>query len=368
MRGNDRMKKKSILLCFILIGVFMFACAPKDTKDDVLAEKNTKNNETKQNQVSSKDVSADNNTSKKYGIWVTYWDTQNIEKELEILKDGISSISYFAAYFNELEKPFIQEETTKTYELLKDSYSSNGYKSYLTFVNDLLKEDGTSSLKDTNLLYHLLLTKESRTLHINEILTMTIEGGYDGIEMDYEAIKTDKKLWKLYLKFIKELYQTAVSKNIAVRVILEPSAPVDEFAFPEGPEYVMMCYNLYGYGTKPGPKANPKFIKSLVNKMKKIKGEIGFAFATGGFDFAEDETVEQLSEIQVVERMKEYDVMSYRDKNSQCLVYTYEDGGVIHEVWYADNTTIQSWIRVVEDAGDYGIFIWRLGGNLTLNP
>jgi len=104
-----------------------------------------------------------------------------------------------------------------------------------------------------------------------------------------------QELLRLFIKFIDELYVAATKKELLIRVLLEPNSIIEKFTLPGGPEYVMMCYNLYGYGTKPGPKANKDFLISMVEKMSRIPGKKGFAVANGGFDFHESGSVEQIS-------------------------------------------------------------------------
>ena len=42
----------------------------------------------------------------------------------------------------------------------------------------------------------------------------------------------------------------------------------DEPEFSEGASYVVMCYNLYGNGTEPGPKEDPENINLYDGEMK----------------------------------------------------------------------------------------------------
>ncbi|BCN30150.1 glycoside hydrolase family 18 protein [Anaeromicropila herbilytica] len=376
------MKSRIVIILYLIIELLlMTGCSTLDNKNKIIT-----NDRSGATSVNSKKNESD--PAKKLSVWITYWDSNHVEKELGILKDRIGTISYFAVYFNEHNEPFIREETTGMLQYVKQTYGDYQYQNYLTFVNDLVKSDGTSSLKDTNLLRKLFATKESRSNHIDEIIHMVKEGGYSGIEIDYEAIKKDITLWNSYIQFIKELYQKASGENLPVRIILEPNVTSEEITLPKGPKYIMMCYNLYGYGTAAGPKANPQFIKGLVEKMTHMIGKIyednksevnanvnkncedtiGFALATGGFDFADNEKVTQLTQSQAVELMNSYETISKRDKDSQCQVFTYKENGIKHEVWYADNTTIKSWMQVIDEMGDYEIVLWRLGSNVDLTP
>ncbi|WP_313134896.1 glycosyl hydrolase family 18 protein [Anaerocolumna sp.] len=352
------MKKSVLNLCLLLICIIITGCSnkggsPKDKEETKKDHQDT---------VDEKKESFEG----KFSVWTTYWDTKTIDNEIGSLQEYIDSICYFAAYFKEDKGPFIPEKVTDTYGSIQTDFKSLAFKSYLTFVNDLLLEDGSSSLKDTELLYTLLSSEEVRSNHINEILQMTMQGGFDGIEIDYEGMKKDIALWNLYVQFVNELYQAAVGEDILVRIILEPGIPVEEhFDFPDGPEYVMMCYNLYGYGTKPGPKADKEFLLEMVNKMEKLPGKVNFAVATGGFDFAKDGKVVQVTGQEAVQLIEEYSTTPIRDEKSKSMVFSYiDDRGISHEVWFADKETIQYWFDVIKEAGDYELSLWRIGGNI----
>jgi spore germination protein len=299
-----------------------------------------------------------------YSVWATYWDTSDLEYEIGKMKENISQICYFAAYFDQNKKIFIPEQVTESFKKVRTLDSSGEYKHYLTFVNDLLLESDKSSLKDVNLLYSLLGNKESRGKHIEEIVYLASKEGFQGIEIDYEAINKDLGLWEHFIKFINELYISTENNNLSLRVILEPNAPLDRINLPEGPEYVMMCYNLHGYGTVPRPKANKKFIEDLVRKTETLPGRVNFALATGGYDFQENGLVNSLTEKEATELLALYEQSLLRDEESRALVFNYRDSqGVNHEVWYADKVTIDYWIDIIRSTGNNRISLWKIGGN-----
>lgn len=357
--------KKNLLTGLLLFFVIILTACRNDNNKGNPGASDTKEESYSNSQEESGQTETENQV-KTISAWTVYWDT-DILGELEGLGTKLDTLCYFAAYFDENEEPFIPEETTNTFNLVKEQYGDSRYNSYLTFVNDLKKPDSTSSLKDTELLYNLLATEDSREKHINTILSMTLEGSYGGIEIDYEAIKEDDVLWGYFIEFVKQLYASAAEKNIPVRIVLEPNAPTETFSFPEGPEYVMMCYNLYGYGTEPGPKANKEFILEMIKKMQYVPGKKSFAFSVGGFDFKEDGTVEQITEKEALSRREEKITEPVRDNSSQSIYFTYKDSeGKTHQVWYADKETLDAWFRIVTEAGDYGLSLWRLGGNESL--
>jgi spore germination protein len=291
--------------------------------------------------------------------WVTYWDLK-AEEEITVLGKELKNLSYFAVNFDSKNNLVMPKELNDYYNKTK----SGNYNKFITIVNDKINEDGSSALKDTNLLKALLSSPESRSGHVEKIINLAVKYGFDGIDMDYEQIKKDYKLWQDYMLFLEELYEKAERQGLKVRVILEPNTPFDNLNFKEGPTYVIMCYNLHGGFSEPGEKANPQFIKELIEKMSKVPGKKDFAIATGGFDWEANGKTKAVSEIEAKELLKKYNVKAQRDANSQTLFFKYKDDKSIqHEVWYADKETLKSWMRVISEKG-YDISIWRLSGNL----
>ncbi|MBX4259546.1 glycosyl hydrolase [Clostridium estertheticum] len=311
------------------------------------------------NVVSVKATKVVEEKSKNLSAWVAYWDLSS-DKEIRTLDKQLKNICYFAGSFNSNNKLVMPDKLTNYYEETK----GYDYIKYITIVNDKTNSDGSSLLKDTNLLKSLLSNSELRSSHIQEIIDLAVKYQFDGIEIDYEQIKNDIKLWDNYILFINELYQKSEIKGLKLRVVLQPDIPFDKLNFDRGPTYVFMCYNLHGGFSKPGEKSNPKFIRQLIEKTSKIPGNKDFAIATGGFNWASNDKTTPVSEIEADRILKKYGGKIERDKDSLCLFFNYKDeNNIKHEVWYADKITLTSWKKVIIENG-YNISIWRLGGNL----
>lgn len=352
------MKMKGLLFLLTMLAISLTACNNAGNNQQKEKEKNTEGFKNNQN------VNETGPDERNISAWIVYWDT-DILNELSRMEKHIGTLCYFAAYFKEDNSLFIPKEVGDTYSKIEKVYGDKHFKSYLTFVNDIRMNDGSSKLKDTKLLYKLLKTKESRENHAENIVTMASQGGFNGIEIDYEAIRNDNTLWKYFSEFAGELYRRASQKGLPVRIVLESSVPAEKISFPRGPEYVMMCYNLYGYGTEPGPKADKAFLEEMTQKMKTFTN-VNFAIATGGFDFEEGGAAAQLTEEEAASRKEKYSAKVQRDEESRCAVFQYKDDkGKKHEVWYADKETIQYWLEVIRKEGNYGVSLWRLGGNVT---
>lgn len=302
-------------------------------------------------------VLSDANTNN-LSAWVVYWDLSP-DSEIKSINNNLKNVSYFGVYFDTNNNLVIPDELVSYYSKTKN----DSYNKYITIVNDKEISEGKYSHKDVNILKDLLSNEASRSSHIEKIIDLAVKYGFDGIEIDYEKIRKNMQLWNNYILFINELYQKAEDKGLKLRVVLEPEMPFDKLNFSEGPTYVMMCYNLHGSFSGPGEKANPEFIKNLIESMNRIPGKKEFAIATGGFDWGSNGKVSSITEADAVILLKKSNAEVKRDRESQCLFFSYKDeDDISHEIWYADKITLKSWMNVITEKG-YDINIWRLGGN-----
>lgn len=293
------------------------------------------------------------------GAWITYWD-RDIDEEIFKLADQLKEIYYFAVYFKDDGSFVIPDSLIEKYEALdKDKYTN-----YISFVNDVEKADGSAVMKDSKLIMDITGNKENRDKVINNMVNLALKYGFNGIEIDFEGIGKNLDLWGEYNLFINELYETEKENNLKLRVVLEPSIPVEDIQFCQGPVYSVMCYNLHGGFSGPGGKADKTFISDVIKKMQDIPGELRFAVATGGFMWREDGEVKAINEYEGLDNAEIYDSEIKRDEDSQCLYYSFEDeNNLKNEVWYGDVHTLNSWIKIIDENG-YKADLWRLGHNL----
>lgn len=297
--------------------------------------------------------------------WLAYWDLDAGEKDLRRMGKKLNKLSYFAAYFDAADHPFIPWELSEWHREL--AVEKENYETYLTFVNDRQDLDGSKALKDLEVLRRLLADETARKKHIDEIIALTLRGGYDGIELDYERVWRDEEIARYFPKFSDELYEQARKNNLKLRIVLEPGTPFSTVAFSPGPEYVVMLYNLYGTHSGPGPKANKEFIQKTLARMKFLPGKKSVALATGGGQWGDNGERRFLTESEAHDLAVQYGVTTRREESSQCLVFAYNDKGAAYEVWYADGRTINYWISIAKEQGVQNISLWRLGGNIELN-
>lgn len=303
--------------------------------------------------------------SARRSAWLTYWDLAAGAKDLARIGKKLDQLSYFGAYFAEDDTLFLPPALRDQKNEL--AAKQPGYETYLTFVNDKQNADGSMVMKDTEVLRRVLADEAAMEKHIAEIVALTLQAGFDGIEIDYERIWKEEEVGRLFLTFADKLYAKARQNDLKLRLVLEPGTPFAAAAFPPGPEYVVMAYNLYGVHSGPGPKADKAFIQKTAARMQALPGEKSLALSTGGCLWSDNGEKRFLTEAEAKTLAAVYEAEPVRDGESQCLVYSYQDNGIAYQVWYADVKTLNYWLAVAREQGINNISLWRLGGNVAVN-
>lgn len=293
--------------------------------------------------------------------WTVYWDTEQINDELTLLAPELKSISVFSTLFDKDDTLYVPDQTAELLSSVKEQFGATK-DIYLTFVNDIARKNGSFSLKDVELLERLFASEERMDAHISEMIALAKEYDCDGIELDYEAMRKKSALWEPFAVFVERLYHATQDAGLLCRVVLEPSA-LGKVKYPEGPDYVLMCYNLHGSHSDPGPKANTLFINAIAAESRDLTG-LTFAFSTGGFDWDADDKATQLTEQEAAALAKAQGIVPEREEKSGALHFTYtaEDDSK-HTVWYADGETLALWMRTAAKKGVSRFALWRTGGN-----
>ena len=294
--------------------------------------------------------------------WVADWDAESGREDGEKIRHDLRSMVYFRTYFTDGDKIVVPDSLLS----LKGSRSLERPGEYLSFTNDFVPGKGTAVQKDLAVLQRVLKDEPSMNAHVAELVRLTKEKGFNGIELDYERVFKDEALAKKFVWLISKLQYAAVKNDLKLRVVLEPSADVS-LDYCKGPDYVVMLYNLYGLHSGPGPKADFAFIAKTLKKMRQLPGNVEAAVSTGGCLWEESGKKHYITEAEAVAMAKGQEAKPAREDDSGVLHFSFRNrAGQKTEVWYADETTLNMWLNEIEANGIKSVNIWRLGGNLNL--
>lgn len=293
--------------------------------------------------------------------WYVYWDSDVWDEFLLLTEEReLSSVSMFACYFSEDGQLYVPPGLS----VLKEMAEELAFPAaYLSFTNDVQHTDGSATQKDPEFLRDLWADADRTEETAEALLAMTKSIGADGIEIDFENIK-EPGLWEDYVRFLELVWDKAQAEGLSMRVVLGVNSPVGDYNFPTGPEYSVMCYNLYGTHSGPGPKADADFLKVTAEKFSQLQN-VTYALATGGFEWNDGDVVTRSLTQEAAETLaEEYECELGRDKSSGVLYYIYQENREKYTVWYADEQTLAAWRSIILNVDSGAKFdLWRVGGN-----
>ncbi|MDD3920779.1 MAG: hypothetical protein PHO41_06395, partial [Eubacteriales bacterium] len=211
-----------------------------------------------------------------YSAWIPYWDSADAIQEVGSCSELVRDIIPFAVIIDSNGKPYFLEEMEQTVVQVIEKFGDSK-NIFLSFTNDVIQDNGAVVQKDLDILRRILKDEASIDKNIDQLLAACAEYDIDGIEIDYENLdKFDEDMMSQYLLFIERLYARTRKVGLRLRVVVGVY-PVTYATFPKGPEYVVMCYNLFGFHSGPGPKANKAFLSTSYASNQALPGKVSMA-------------------------------------------------------------------------------------------
>ena len=179
----------------------------------------------------------------KLSAWITDWQWETGITDWKQLGGALEEIKLFAAYFNHKDELYLTPDFRGAARIPGGVQEGEPARGVLTIVNDRFRR-WNSQTEGSDLISRLVATPESRSQHIRQILDMASMHGFDGVELDYEKVRKEDgaNLSALY----EELDERLRAEGLSLRIVLEPGVSLSSLKLPEGPDYVLMAYNLYG--------------------------------------------------------------------------------------------------------------------------
>lgn len=291
--------------------------------------------------------------------WIVYWDSGQ-QEELSALSGEVQSVCLFSCLYEE-DGDVVIPDGIDALSGLADALSFPTV--YLSFTNDVRRSDGSVTQKDAMFLPVLWADSGRIRKTIRGILEAVRAAGANAVEIDFENIG-DSGQWGEFEAFLRELLTRAQEEGFPVRAVLGSDTPVEELSLPEGAVYTVMCYNLYGTHSGPGPKADLAFLRKTAQRFSALP-DMRYALATGGFEWdSADKVTRSLTQAQAEEIAEQRRREPERDASSMALSFTYRDGLSRYTVWYADAVTLAAWQQEIASVDPDARFdLWRVGGN-----
>jgi len=298
---------------------------------------------------------------------VTAWNRTNPDSiETAAAAQAIDEVD-FVWYLSQADGTVVSEH--EDLDLVRET-RERGIQAFATVVN---REKGGGF--DGDITTEILASDESRTAHVEKLVDLVVDKGFDGLDLDWELVPPDDR--DRFSGFVEELADALHEKGRLLSIAVFPKdsepgrwdaqkaadyerlgAAVDEFK--------VMTYSYSGGWGDPGPQTPLgwahdvlAFAASQVPAEKVLMGVPFF-----GFDWHGDETTAVHWKDADAKR-REVGAELLRHDGSGEAAYTYtDDAGVTHAVWFQDRTAVaaKTGLLTRKHADIAGIAIWQMYG------
>jgi len=233
----------------------------------------------------------------------------------------------------------------------------------------------------------LLASSTSRTALRTSIVALVANNGYDGIDLDFEAMNFggtsgDKAaIASSFVTFLTELNAAldAQGKMLSLAVgprtsATDPNWAVFDYAGigARVDRFRIMTYDFHYRGGDPGAVAPLPWVDSVVKYAVTVvpHGRVQVGVPLYGYDWPTDGlhhrrgTATSLSTYEVTEAPRTGVGATRRYSSVDAAPYfTYTDGaGTVHEVWYNDEQSTRAKMTLVGKYGLKGLVFWHVSG------
>lgn len=303
---------------------------------------------------------------------IPYWDQDEAKKSYLKNPQVFNYISLFWYYLTP-EGEIINYKAAHIDESLINEAQAHGTKVLALIANlpDAGGGDWDSGRVDT-----VISSQEVRRMHIAAILQLLHQHNFDGVSIDYEALKQSQK--DNFSRFIKELSAELHAQNKIVSVALHPKTTEGKASESNGSEaqdwkelgkYAdqmrLMTYEQHNSSTDPGPSATNEWNRKVVAYAKKLipAEKIFLGVGLYGYEWPEDDEIRGLTNNKVNQIISKHEPSIERDEESDELHFVYSDEDDDEfEVWYNDAESVRHRVDFARMEGLGGVAFWRLGG------
>jgi len=267
-----------------------------------------------------------------------------------------------------------------------DNYASPKWIMVPDGYEDVIKLSKENGLKiymllfesDANKLQNILSTLDSRKRLVNQIMTVVQRESYDGVNIDFEGVKSsDKDKFNEFIQGLSEaLHAEGKSLNLSLPVKTEQADWWPGYDYQTLGRYsdfvVLMAYDKNP--ASPEPQSGIDWVEDVVDyAIARIPAEkvvLGIGYygydwsGTGGRNtvLATRNGMNISGLLFADELAAKYGLKLTIDKKSGLAYGTYtDDNGVSHRIWMENEASVDAKAKLVIEKGLKGVALWRLG-------
>lgn len=223
---------------------------------------------------------------------------------------------------------------------------------------------------DTNVDFaQLYSSKAARTNMVNKLVGEAKSYGFDGINLDYENIKSAYA--KDYLQFVRE-FSVACERNGIVLSTdnYKPEAYNRCYNLKEQSKFVdyviVMAYDEHYAGTDAGSVASLPFVKEAVEDTVQLVGKehviAGIPFYTRIWTTTDGNTTSRAVGMQAaIDQLNSDGQVALWNDDCGQYVASYTVGSSTRQIWFEEEKSIEAKMQVIQQENTAGVACWKLG-------
>lgn len=223
---------------------------------------------------------------------------------------------------------------------------------------------------DTNVDFAALYSsKKARTNMVNTLINDAEKYGFDGINLDFENIKSAYA--KDYLQFVRELSIECERKGLVLSTDnYKPEAYNRCYNLKEQSRFVdyviVMAYDEHYAGTDAGSVASLPFVKEAVEDTVQLVGKehviAGIPFYTRIWTTTDGNTTSRAVGMQAaVEQLNSDGQVALWNDDCGQYVASYTVGNSTRQIWFEEEKSIEAKMQVIQENNVAGVAGWKLG-------
>lgn len=223
---------------------------------------------------------------------------------------------------------------------------------------------------DTNVDFaQLYSSKAARNNMVNKLVGEAKSYGFDGINLDYENIKSAYA--KDYLQFVRELSVACERNGIVLSTDnYKPEAYNRCYNLKEQSRFVdyviVMAYDEHYAGTDAGSVASLPFVKEAVEDTVQLVGKehviAGIPFYTRIWTTTDGNTTSRAVGMQAaIDQLNSDGQVALWNDDCGQYVASYTVGNSTRQIWFEEEKSIEAKMQVIQQENTAGVACWKLG-------
>ena len=215
---------------------------------------------------------------------------------------------------------------------------------------------------DTNVDFaQLYSSKAARTNMVNKLVGEAKSYGFDGINLDYENIKSAYA--KDYLQFVRELSVACERNGIVLSTDnYKPEAYNRCYNLKEQSKFVdyviVMAYDEHYAGTDAGSVASLPFVKEAVEDTVQLV----IPFYTRIWTTTDGNTTSRAVGMQAaIDQLNSDGQVALWNDDCGQYVASYTVGSSTRQIWFEEEKSIEAKMQVIQQENTAGVACWKLG-------